>query len=61
MLSLLIRQPDQVQIRNSDSASVNMTCGPQKNVRVVVEYELKQDKQFNTIGDVRTLDFTPGK
>ena len=37
---------------------MNFTCGPQKNTRVIVEYRPKDDAQFNTSGDIATLEFT---
>ena len=57
-MSLLIRDPASVQLKSSDSAGVNFTCGPQKNTRVLVEYNPKADDEFKTTGDVATLELT---
>jgi hypothetical protein len=57
-VSLLIRDPDRVELKNSDASTVNFTCGPQKNTRVIVEYRPKDDGQFKTSGDIATLEFT---
>ena len=57
-MSLLIRDPASVQLKSSDSAGVNFTCGPQKNTRVIVEYNPKADDEFKTTGDIATLELT---
>ena len=49
-MSLFIRDPASVQLASSDSATINFTCGPQKNARVIVEYSPKEDDEFKTTG-----------
>jgi tetratricopeptide (TPR) repeat protein len=56
-VSLLIRDPRAVHLRNSDESSVNLTCGPQQGSEVVVGYRERQDVRFKTTGDVVTLEF----
>ena len=57
-MSLSIRDPASVQLKSSDSAAVNFTCGPQKNTRVIVEYNPKEDDEFKTTGDIASLELT---
>lgn len=57
-MSLLIRDPDTVKLKNADSSSVNVTCGPQKNTRVIIEYRPKDDAELKTSGDIVSMEFT---
>jgi hypothetical protein len=54
--ALLLRNPEQVEIRNSKGRAVNMTCGEQ-STPVMVEYEAAADQKHATIGDVRSIEF----
>ena len=54
--SLLIRNPNQVAIRNKLGAAVEMTCGRQ-NLPVTVEYRPLRDDQYDTGGDVQAIEF----
>jgi tetratricopeptide (TPR) repeat protein len=56
-VTLLIRDPGAVHLRNSDESSVNLTCGPQQGTEVVVGYRERQDLKFKSTGDVVTLEF----
>jgi hypothetical protein len=57
-VSLLIRDPAGVYLRNSDESAVNMTCGPQHGTQVVLGFRPQEDTKFKTSGDVITLEFT---
>jgi tetratricopeptide (TPR) repeat protein len=57
-VSLLIRNPDRVLIRNSDDSTVNMTCGPQNGTRVIIGFQPNDDPNFKTSGDIVTLEFS---
>ena len=56
-ISLLIRDPTNVMLRNSDDSSVNMSCGPQSPVQVVIGFRPKEDAKFKTTGDIATVEF----
>ena len=55
-LKLLIRKPDAIVIRGSDSGAVNLTCGPQ-DANVFIEFVPHPDAEQSTVGDVATLEF----
>jgi len=54
---LLIRDPDSIRIKNSNASTMNLTCGLQRGVSVVVGVIVKDDAKFKTMGDVVSLEF----
>jgi hypothetical protein len=56
-IRLKIDDPRRVDIRGTDSLTVEFTCGPQKPKKVVVKYDPKIDKDLGTIGLVTAIEF----
>ena len=58
IVSLLIADPDKVNVSNKPGSSMNLTCGAQPaGTDVTVEYVPKADKEQGTEGEVRALEF----
>ncbi|MCC6394990.1 MAG: hypothetical protein IT167_30640 [Bryobacterales bacterium] len=56
-VALAILDPGTIAIRSSSAASVEFTCGRQKDQRIKVEFEAKPDAGLATSGVVRSLEF----
>jgi tetratricopeptide (TPR) repeat protein len=56
-VSLLIRDPERVQVKGRQSSEVQITCGPQKETRVYAEYVPVDDPELKTSGDIVSLQF----
>ena len=54
---LLIRDADSIRIKSSNAPTVNLTCGLQRSLRVIVGIRVKADVKFKTMGDVVSLEF----
>ena len=54
---LLIRDADSIRIKSSNAPTVNLTCGLQRSLRVIVGIRVKADAKFKTMGDVVSLEF----
>ncbi|MCC6364532.1 MAG: hypothetical protein IT165_13490 [Bryobacterales bacterium] len=54
---LAILDPGTIAIRSNSAASVEFTCGRQKDQRIKVEFEAKPDAELATSGVVRSLEF----
>jgi Tfp pilus assembly protein PilF len=50
-----ITDPGEVVIMGVDAGSFEFTCGPQGSRPLTIEYEPKEDTEFGTIGEVRTI------
>ncbi|MEJ7606458.1 MAG: hypothetical protein WKF37_09350 [Bryobacteraceae bacterium] len=59
--TLLLRTPEMIAIKNSESATVEMKCGPQHGARVSVEFLENADAGEGTSGDVTSLEFLDKK
>jgi tetratricopeptide (TPR) repeat protein len=53
--SFAITDPAEVVVMGVDAGAFEFTCGPQRSRRLTIEYEPKEDAEFGTIGEVRTI------
>ncbi len=56
-LLLLVKNPNEVVLKNAPSASFQFACGVQKPVRVAVEYIARDDADYQTVGEVTAIEF----
>jgi tetratricopeptide (TPR) repeat protein len=56
-LVLSMQYPERVQLRQSDSAAREFTCGKQNGPHLLVEYAASADKQSKVAGVVRGIQF----
>ena len=56
-LSLLVRNPGDVLLRNLTSMTFEFRCGPQKPLPVLVEYLANPDPKLGTDGEVVAIEF----
>ncbi len=57
MVRLLLKDPSNIEIRGTGSGTHDFTCGPQKPVSVLVEYERAVDGKAATVGIIRAIEF----
>ena len=57
-LSLLIEDGGLVEIKGSDTGSMDLYCGAQNPRRVVVRFRPSENTELGTLGVVRTIEFT---
>jgi len=56
-VSLLIEDPSKIVIKSAVAGQHEFTCGPQKPVKVAVEYILKPEDTYKTEGAIRSIEF----
>jgi tetratricopeptide (TPR) repeat protein len=56
-LSVYIRNPGEVLLRNASSLTFQFTCGVQQPRRVSIEYITRPDARLGTAGDVTSIQF----
>ncbi|HKW97815.1 MAG TPA: tetratricopeptide repeat protein [Bryobacteraceae bacterium] len=54
---LAITDPEAVSVKGTASGTLELTCGPQKNKLVAIEYESRPDARLGTAGVVRSIEF----
>jgi hypothetical protein len=56
-VALAITNPEAVVVKNSPTGMLDLTCGPQKENRLTIEYESRPDAKLGTIGVVRSIEY----
>ncbi len=56
-VKLLVREPDDVVLRNLGEIQFEFGCGPQQARPVVIEYLARPDRRMETQGDVLVMEF----
>ncbi|MSO20806.1 MAG: hypothetical protein EXQ56_10165 [Acidobacteria bacterium] len=57
-LSLMLVDPENVHIRGTGTATLDLTCGPQNPVPVKIEYVPEPDAKLGTAGVIKAIIFT---
>ena len=56
-VSLAITDPQAVVIKGSSTATLDLTCGPQKPKTITLEYDPHADTRTGAIGIVKSIEF----
>src|SRR5579864_1192090 len=54
---LAITDPQMITVKGAATGTLDLTCGPQKDRVVILEYESRPDARLGTIGVVRSIEF----
>jgi hypothetical protein len=54
-LTFAIVNPDVVSIKGNNSSTINFSCGLQKPIPLVLEYEAIENKSLGTMGNIRSI------
>jgi thiol-disulfide isomerase/thioredoxin len=55
-LAFALVNPDVISIKGNNSSTINFSCGLQKAVSLVLEYEPIENKSLGTMGNIRSIE-----